>query len=423
MLSASRAASRSPGSLAFAIALALLVGGFVLAPLAQASPTVAPSPADVLSITLLLDKSSYVSGDNATATVVVYRTPGPANYTYTWRVEDFFGGTLATLANGTSSYTYMIPLTYEGILRFRVTVDDDTGLSQAAARTANVAAGYLGLTLDRSEFAPGERISAFYSVSSHVITQPSYAYSVVDVEGTTVLSGTTNNTFFSFTTPNPSSRGYTFSVTASQAGRFASGSLTIFQAGGYVLSISLDKTSYLPGDTIHAHLTVSARGTASLPSQFRFTMSLFGVTSASAISTFPGADLYLAIPAGVSNGDLLVAANELNTGASGFQTVHVGAENGFWSAEVGGVPVVAALLGVLVVILLIAVLVLWRRSMGGGPLTGRGTPPPPEGPTRAPASSPMSIACRRCGKPIDLTTSKRPIEVMCPSCGEPQMVT
>ena len=103
MLSASRAASRSRGSLAFAIALALLVGGFVLAPLAQASPTVAPSPADVLSITLLLDKSSYVSGDNATATVVVYRTPGPANYTYTWLVEDFLRGTLATLTNGTSS--------------------------------------------------------------------------------------------------------------------------------------------------------------------------------------------------------------------------------------------------------------------------------------------------------------------------------
>jgi len=35
----------------------------------------------------------------------------------------------------------------------------------------------------------------------------------------------------------------------------------------------------------------------------------------------------------------------------------------------------------------------------------------------------MSITCRRCGKPIDLSTSRRPIEVMCPSCGETQVVT
>jgi len=35
----------------------------------------------------------------------------------------------------------------------------------------------------------------------------------------------------------------------------------------------------------------------------------------------------------------------------------------------------------------------------------------------------MSINCRRCGKPVDLSTSRRPIEVMCPSCGETQVVT
>jgi len=34
----------------------------------------------------------------------------------------------------------------------------------------------------------------------------------------------------------------------------------------------------------------------------------------------------------------------------------------------------------------------------------------------------MTVTCKACGAPIEITTSKRPIEVMCPSCGETQMV-
>jgi len=97
---------------------------------------------------------------------------------------------------------------------------------------------------------------------------------------------------------------------------------------------------------------------------------------------------------------------------------------GFWSTDVGGAPVYAIVLGLLFLLVLVAVVGLWRRTGGGFRFLHRGTPPPPpEGPTHASAATPMSVNCRRCGKPIDLTTSRRPIEVMCPSCGETQVVT
>jgi predicted RNA-binding Zn-ribbon protein involved in translation (DUF1610 family) len=34
----------------------------------------------------------------------------------------------------------------------------------------------------------------------------------------------------------------------------------------------------------------------------------------------------------------------------------------------------------------------------------------------------MMVTCRACGGPIEITTSKRPIEVMCPRCGNTEMV-
>jgi len=367
-----------------------------------------------------------VSGDNATATAIVYRTPGPANYTYDWTVRDgFFGPILATLSNGLASYTYAIPTSYQGTLWFWVTVNDDTGLSQTTTAHAEVAAGYVALTLDRSEYNPGERVTAYFGLRSNVITNPSWTYTVVDFEGTTVASGATNNTWFSYDTPNPSSRWYTFAATASGNGRSAMSALTISQAGGYVMSIALDRGSYAAGETIRVHVSVAARGTSSLPSQFRFGATLFGAGSASAITTYQQADLFLTVPASLGSGDLLLIVNEFNTGAGAFTMVHVGPAASFWATDVGGVPAYAVALSLLVILLLVAVLAMWRRGgagMLGGP-RGHPAPPPPEGPVRAAPGSPMTVMCRRCGKPIDMTTSKRPIEVMCPSCGETQVVT
>ncbi len=427
MWSALRARSPSTGALALGSAIVLLtLIAVVAAPIASASVGDSPAPT-ALTVTLVLDKASYLSGDNATATAIVYRTPAPTNYTYAWRVENFFGGLLASLSNGTSTSTYPIPLTFEGIIRFRVTVTDTQGGTAAAARTANVAFGYVALTLDRSEYNPGDRITASFSLVSHAITNPTWDYVVTDAQGTSVLVGNTSAGFFVFGVPNPSSRAYTFTVTASASGGSANAVLTIAQAGGFVLSLTTDQASYNPGDTVHVHLTVTARGTSTLPSQFRFTVSLLGTAGATAISTSPQADLSLVVPAGTGPGNLLLFAFEANTGASLYQTIQVGPSSGtFWSGAIGGVPIYAALLGALFVLLLIAVLALWVRT-GGGFLKPRGPPgppaPPAEGPTRAPAATPMTVTCRHCGKPIDLSTSKRPIEVMCPSCGETQLVT
>lgn len=428
MLTGSVARSPAPRALAFGFAIALMAAMFVVAmPMARAASGGAPDPLAVLSVTIVFDKASYVSGENVTATANVYRTPSPANYSFNWRVEDFFGGMLATLVNGTSRYTYPIPATFEGILRFRVTVNDNQGNIAFGVRTTNVAAGYLALTLNRSEYNPGDRIDASFSVQSRVITTPMYDYDVTDQAGTSVLSGNTTGSSFSFNVPSQASSSYTFSVIASQNNRSAGGSLSISQAGGFLLSATFDKTSYSPGDTIRVRLSVTARGTASLPSQFRFSAGFFGISAATALTTGPAADLYVTVPQGAGGGDLLLFASESTTGASTFETVHVGGATSFWSTDVGGIPAFELLLAFLFVLLLIAVLALWRRTAGAGMAgmhmpPGQAPPPPPAGPIRTSPASPMSVTCGHCGKAIDITTSKRPIEVMCPSCGETQLV-
>src|SRR5947209_2731441 len=411
--------------LVVAIALLSLIGA---APFIRATP--APiGPAAAMTVTLVPNQGGYLNGDVASVNAMVYRTPGPANYTYNWTVRDNSGRLLNTTVNGGPTFRYSIPLNYTGPrLTFFVRVDDGQGLASNAQRTVTVSVAVMSLRLDRGDFSPGDAITASYSVTSHVILRPTYDYQVADTSFTIVLSGNTNNTTFSFRTPAPAaSRTYRFLVTAREGTNTSQAQLTIGQATGDLLGATFDRASYMPGDTIHAHLTVTPRGATPLPLQFIWTLSLGGFggsPTVSAITTVPEVDLTLPIPQGVGTGDLVVTATESSTGTAIGHTLHIGTTNALWSTDIGGVPLFAVLLGLLFILLLVAVLGLWRR-VGGGHLMGpRAAPPPPPsgGTTQAPTTMPMSVICNHCGKSIDLTTSKRPIEVMCPSCGETQTV-
>ena len=417
----SNARLRAPTLLVF---VAILAGLVLLAPAARSSPSIR---LDAMTVTVVLDRAAYLSGDTAKANAIVYRTPAPANYTYTWTVRDTFFRVLNTTAGG-ATYAYAIPLNYTGWINVDARVDDGQGSVVTGRQTATVSVAVMALRLDRGEFNPGERITATYSVSSHVIQRPTYDFDVDDSTLTSVYSGTTNLTSFDYATPDPASRSYTFHVTAREGPNSTSASVSIAQASGAFLGVSFDKASYVPGEIIHAHLSVTPRGATALPIQFSWTLSLgiafAGAPTASAITTTPETDLYLQVPQGLGSGDLLIVATESSTGTFQYQTVHIGTATSGLSAEIGGVPLYAIVLGLLFLLLLVAVLGLWRRTGGGhlmGPRAAR--PPSGPGPVQAPATAPMSIACRRCGKPVEITTSKRPIEVMCPSCGETQVVT
>jgi DNA-directed RNA polymerase subunit RPC12/RpoP len=412
---------------AFGLFVAILVVGVnLLAPSVRAAPS-GVQPTAAMTVTVILNKADYLSGDTATANAVVYRTPAPTNYTYTWTVRDTFFRVLNT-TSGTASFSYAIPLNYTGWINVDARVDDGQGLVVTGRRTATVSVAAMSLRLDRAEFNPGETITASYSVTSHVIQRPTYDYEVDDAASTIILSGTTNLTSFAFQTPNPASTAYRFHVTAREGANSTTESAVISQTSGAFLGVTFDKASYVPGDIIHGHLSVTPRGTTALPIQFSWTLSIglafAGAPTASAITTTPETDLFLQVPQGLGSGDLLIVATESNTGTFQYRTVHIGTSGSGFSTEIGGVPLYAIGLGLLFVLLLVAVLGLWRR-MGGGHLMGPRSAPPPPGsePVHAPATAPMSILCKRCGKSIDLTTSKRPIEVMCPSCGETQLVT
>jgi hypothetical protein len=380
-----------------------------------------------LSAQITLDKLQYASGDTIHASAQVFSTAG-ATVTYTWEVIDVATGiTFAFTPGATSTYTYAIPQTYTGALDVVVLANDGNGTTASAVAIARVSLGFLALSLDKSQFNPGDTITASFSLQSNVITNPTYFWQVVDASGVTASAGSTTGGSATYTTPNPASNRYTFVVTASQQGRTVQASQTATQANGYFLTVVPDRSSYNAGDTITLQYTVTARGTAALPSIYHFVVYILGMpvktvdtTSASGTFTYP-------VPAGAPQGDQLLYVADSSTGAYTYVVVHVGPVNPLLT-DVAGVPLFDILIFLLFIVLLLAVILLWRRTgMGRAPPSmeaGKPStppPPPPSGPSQQ-SAGPMSVACKHCGANIEITTSKRPIEVMCPSCGETQVV-
>ncbi len=382
-----------------------------------------------MSVQVSLDRTAYVTGETIHAIAAVYRTT-IGNYTYAWTVRDSTtGGTLAQSVGSASTFDFLIPQTYEGTLLVEATVNDGEGMTRTGSANANVAFGYLALSLDRSQYGPGETITATFSLRSILLTSPTYYVEVRDNTGNLAASGSTTSNSFSYTTPAPPnglSSSYTFVVTAVQDGRSATGQATVDQARGYLLGVSLDKTSYIPGDVVRVHYKITSQGGAPLPAQFNLVAQILGAGSISAITTSAEGDLLVQIPQGANEGNLILWVWDTSTGAMAYETVKVGPTNVLFDTTLGGVPIFDVLLGLVVVLLVIAVLFLWRRTSPGAgvgkpAIAKPAPPPPPPGPSAGPAG-PMSVACKHCGKSIEITTSKRPIEVMCPSCGETQLV-
>ena len=402
-------------------------GTFQNGPQNTATDTFTVSSRAGMTIALTFDKSQYLSGDTATMTVDVSGSTGP--FTYVSEARDSLGNLLDRRTSSSNMYQYAIPRTFDGLITFYATADDGQGNRRTDFRTFTVLLGILVVNLDRSEYSGGDTVTASYAltVNPQVLTSPTYYYEILDVSrfpNILVKSGVATGSVSYQVPPVPASS-YMFRVTVTDAGRALSGSATASLVSGVLLSLTFDRSSYNPGETMRIGYSLTPRGRTALPSSFLFVIGMPGAPSKTVQTTASSGELTYTIPTGTNTGQVFVVVNELNTGAYAVEGVTVGQTNPLWS-DVGGIPAIVVVIGLFLALLFILMILMWRRTMTGMAPRAPGEKPPMERhappATAGPGPAPMSVTCKACGAPIEITTSKRPIEVMCPSCGETQMV-
>jgi len=140
-------------------------------------------------------------------------------------------------------------------------------------------------------------------------------------------------------------------------------------------------------------------------------------------------ELTITIPENAASGDyilfLQINADGLNTEEVQYLTVDGNASG--WDSNVAGLSMANWILLLLLVVVIIMMAIMMLKGMGGAPAAAAAAKEkkekPPKEKQKAEEYTPKAtIDCPSCGTPIEVGTSKRPIEVMCPKCGASQMV-
>jgi hypothetical protein len=377
-----------------------------------------------MSVSLTLDKDSYYSDETAVLTVAAQPPSGHSQpSTYVYRIS---AGTTDFARQSTSSptFNFHIPSNFQGTLTFRADVYNVEGDYGWDSTTGAVGFGVMIVNVNPPEYNANSVLTANFELKSTVMTASTttFYYKVSDgartvKQGTADVSSGSLSGSIQYTVPNVPAQQYTFTVYASGGGHIVSGQAAASLIQDFILTIKFDKTSYNAGDTMVVDYKIAARASGTpLPRIFRLSYGLIEYSGVSFTTTNAEGKVNYVVPAGANEGQVLFEMQESSTSTMAIEVVTIG-------PPTDGIELFDAFLLVLIVILFLLVLAMRGRGAGAGarapkPKEEKAAPPPPPGQQ----VSPMIVNCKACGAPIEITTSKRPIEVMCPSCGETAMV-
>lgn len=380
-----------------------------------------------LDVSLRFDKNIYLTGETVTATAEVQTsgtTTADVNYQFTIRRGGGGGDIIDWTIQDTNELQFQIPDDYAGDLWFRVDAKNSEGYEDWDSDIVSVVFGHLLVDADVKEYEADDVITISFELVTEVMTDPDFYYSVM-TGGLLVESGPAGTESFTFTIPSIPADHYNFIVVAVYEGYEVAGQDTSRLLAGYFMSFEFDKEAYSPGDTMTVTYSIKARGISTLPGTFDLTYGLINGPMYSKQTAESKGTLKYKIPEGIDEGHQLFSVSDASTSAFATEQVYIRSGlNPFWWARAGDIPLMSIILLILIIILFILV------------LRPRGPPKPAAAPAEEPepapaepeptpvgeGEGPMVINCKACGAPIELTTSKRPLEVMCPSCGETEMV-
>ncbi|MBI5001710.1 MAG: hypothetical protein HZB92_09370 [Euryarchaeota archaeon] len=390
-----------------------------------------------LSVVLAFDRSDYTSGQTIRVNTSVSQIGAAAGsvYTYVYEARDSQTGVLVfrgTNTAGTANLT--LSSDYEGTIRFKVTVDDGKGNKASAERALTILYARVFVNADVQYYEAGDTVRVTYQIVGK-FQSPEVFYEVLDAEGAKVVEGNATGGAFSFTVPQAPSSRYEIRAIATQGGRLTVGSTTIQQSLGVSIALTFNRPAYAPGDTMFIRYRITSMTDSPLPPSLVLSYGLVNGQMLKLQTDAPEGQLLYQVPANIDEGTQMFVLSSDAGGAASEAIVIEKDTNPLWYNTIMGVPLTEWFL-LLLVVISFAMYASLRTKMKrieshephheviAAKIEPRAARPKPARaqPQHVVRSQAMSVACEFCGQNIEITTSRRPIEVMCPSCGETQIV-
>jgi hypothetical protein len=404
---------------------------------------------DNWDIKVLVDKTVYVSGEDINVVTQVWRNgvlTTPDNIEY-WLSVSGYDYPHVNLTTGVTSFVVVAPVLNDngnGIIHVRATV---AGEMQGVEDSITFTISPLVISLGASElnFYGGDTVTFSVKVAGS-IGGFLFSYNIWNDVNSPVQNGTLTldtDGMAKFTLAIPStnpSPSYTARVIADNgAGIVASPQVTVSWIAPYLLNVDVQTGpssttgSYTPGTTLSVHFEITKMSTE-LPdlTVVEATVTVFqgawpiitGPVVSGEVNSFQEmkGDLSVVLPKELPNGPYTVMVTA--GGLTAFHVITVSSNEAGFETSVGGMSASDLLMTILLIIVVIMLLFMIMKK-GGAAAAGAPAEPKPAAPKEAkqdPYQPKSSVKCPSCGAMVEVATSKRPIEVMCPKCGTSQMV-
>ena len=387
------------------------------------------SSSSSISVVLDFNRVQYASGENLFVNATAFSIGAVTSPSYTYIIEIRDNDTTGTLfsrdTQSTGDFFFEIPENFEGWLWVQVTVDDGVGNSASVIQQVSISYAIVLVNVNKENYNAEDKLSISYEVIGTLLGEPDTFYVIYDKEGSVVKEGTAANGSFNFIVPSAPSESYIFTVFASAGGRVVHGTDSADLFSGYVLILDFNKAFYEPGETMAINYQIIVVGNADMPATFTITYGLINGPEASLQTGEQTGRLMYIIPDKIDQGEQIFMASS-DFGASSNEVVIVDKDvNPIWELKMFGIPLFNMFLLLLLLFTLFMTLRTRSRvkSIQKEGLTAPGSRESNLASKRTQNPSTASrFQCVECGDPIEITTSRRPIEVMCPHCGEIQHI-
>ncbi|MEM2839781.1 MAG: hypothetical protein QXE18_06825 [Thermoplasmata archaeon] len=422
----------------------------------RATDAITVTVGDLWNVDVIVPKTFYVSGENIDVKVNVWKNgvavfPDAIEY---W-LEIGAGLSYPHYIASNASFTIVAPsgIDSNAWVGVRVVCDDD--LITEYSTTFWITPLAMELGFNKAYYYAGDTLTFRLDVFGDPAPF-SFSYSIWDENSVTVASGpltvdaTKGVATFSLNVPKdrPSSYYTARAVADNHAGLVLSDAATVYWIGDYILNVwvktgpAYASGGFAPGQAITVGFEIK-KSSVDLPdinpvwatislhegqpqyvSNWWWSSWTYGPTVATGESrAFEGmsGELTMILPNEVSSGKYTLVVSV--QGYEDWEVITVNADGNGWDSSVGGLSAADLMMTILMIVVIL--MLLWMMIKGGAaaPLGAKKPETPKEAPPKQEQYSPKStVKCPACGGPIEVATSKRPIEVMCPKCGTSQII-
>jgi len=391
-----------------------------------------------LSVEVLVNKDQYISGESIAVQVIVLKNGiaiQPDGIMYMLQANGAAPNlVMTTLLN----FSIVAPEVVDNAANVWVGVQ--IGTDRINAQSDNFAISMIEMTLSASklEYYAGETVEFEVLVVGDAVGF-TFRYTIVDNDLILVSSGaltldTKGQATFKLDVPaGKNAESYTATVYGDDGnGVVLIRPLTVGRATDYLVVVSIKTApssvsgAYSPGQTIVVGFEIIKQST-DLPDMAIVTALLYDDTQglAGELMTFTvmNGELSITLPKDAVSGEHMLSVQI--DGVDHWQSITVDATgNSIWNSNVGGMMSLADLILAILMIVVILMLLFQMMKRGGGAAVAPAEPKPaaPKEAKEETYQPKSSVKCPSCGAMVEVATSKRPIEVMCPKCGTSQMV-